>query len=150
MVSPLLLDGFVQRHRKTLVCPPALDCRPGALFCGKMIPRNAEVVAGEWMGKRDYRMTNRAETRDDTRARTLQAAMTLHGAKGVPTTTFCDIAERAKVGPATVYRNFPTLGALVQACGVHVWQDMRPPVPQEAPAVFAGVGGGEVRLRRLI
>jgi AcrR family transcriptional regulator len=102
------------------------------------------------MGKRAYRMQKRAETRDETRERILQATMLLHDEKGVATTTFSDIAERAKVGPATVYRNFPTLGALVQACGVHVWQDMRPPVPQEAPAVFEGVIGRQARLRRLI
>lgn len=102
------------------------------------------------MGKRPYRLKKRAETRDETRERILQATMLLHDEKGVATTSFSDIAERAKVGPATVYRNFPTLGALVQACGVHVWQDMRPPVPQEAPAVFEGVVGRQARLRHLL
>jgi AcrR family transcriptional regulator len=109
-----------------------------------------EIIAGVPMGKRAYRLKKRAETRDETRERILRATMLLHDEKGVATTTFSDIAERAKVGPATVYRNFPTLGALVQACGVHVWQDMQPPVPQEAPAVFEGLAGRQARLRRLI
>jgi AcrR family transcriptional regulator len=102
------------------------------------------------MGKRSYRMKKRAAARDETRERILRATMQLHDEKGVATTTFSDVAERAEVGAATVYRNFPTIDALIQACGMHVWQDMRPPMPQEAPAVFEGVATREERLKRLV
>ena len=102
------------------------------------------------MGKRPYRLKKRAEARDETRERILRATMELHDEKGVATTTFSDIAERAKVGPATVYRNFPTPSILIQTCGQHVWADMRPPVPPEAPAAFDGVSGRRARLRRLL
>ncbi len=76
--------------------------------------------------------------------------MTLHDEQGVAPTTFSQVAERAGVGPATVYRHFPKLGDLVQACGMHVWQEMRPPVPDDAPAVFAGLETTHDRLERLI
>lgn len=102
------------------------------------------------MGKRPYRMKKRAVARDETRERILKATMQLHDEKGVATTTFSDVAERAHVGAATVYRNFPTIDTLVAACGMHVWQDMRPPVPQEAPAVFEGLATREERLKRLV
>jgi AcrR family transcriptional regulator len=102
------------------------------------------------MGKRPYRMKKRAEARDETRERILKATMQLHDEKGVATTTFSDVAERAQVGAATVYRNFPTIDALIAACGMHVWQDMRPPVPQEAPAVFEGLATRAARLQRLV
>lgn len=102
------------------------------------------------MSKRPYRMRKRAEARDQTRERIVRATMQLHDEKGVATTTFSDVAERAEVGPATVYRNFPTIDALIAACGMHVWQDMRPPVPPEAPAHFEGLATREARLERLI
>ena len=102
------------------------------------------------MGKRPYRMKKRARARDETRERIIRATMSLHDEKGVATTTFSDVAARANVGPATVYRNFPTLGALVEACGAHVWQDMRPPVPGDGAALFAGMATREERLTRLV
>jgi AcrR family transcriptional regulator len=80
----------------------------------------------------------------------MQATMQLHDEKGVAPTTFADIAERAGVGQATVHRHFPTLGELVRSCGVHVWQEMRPPMPDTAAAVFEGAGTLRDRLGRLI
>jgi AcrR family transcriptional regulator len=76
--------------------------------------------------------------------------MQLHDEQGVATTSYPQIAERAGVGAATVYRHFPTLGELVRACGAHVWQEMRPPVPQAAAAVLAGVETRRERLARLV
>lgn len=102
------------------------------------------------MGKRAYRMAKRAEARDETRERILRATMSLHDEKGVAMTSFSDIAERAGVGAATVHRNFPSLDALVSACGAHVWQEMRPPVPGDAAALFAGVETRAARLDRLV
>ena len=99
---------------------------------------------------RSYRMKKRAEIRDQTRERILQATMQLHDEQGVAPTTFSEVAERAGVGVATVFRHFPKLGDLVRACGGHVWQEMRPPVPDAAPAVFAGLETTTERMERLI
>ena len=102
------------------------------------------------MTRRPYRMIKRASARDETRERILRATMSLHDEFGVATTSYSQIAERAGVGAATIYRNFPTLGDLVAACGAHVWHDMRPPVPQEAPAIFNGLATRAQRLERLV
>jgi AcrR family transcriptional regulator len=99
---------------------------------------------------RNYTMRKRAEAHGRTRDRIVQATLHLHDEKGVAPTTFCEIAERAGVGPATVNRHFPTVGALVQACGAHVWNEMRPPVPDTAAQVFEGTTKGRTRLERLV
>jgi AcrR family transcriptional regulator len=99
---------------------------------------------------REYKMRKRADAWQQTRERILQATMQLHDEKGVAPTTFTDIAKRAGLGQATLYRHFPTPGDLVQACGGHVWQEMRPPMAETAPAVFAGVTGTSERLAKLV
>ena len=99
---------------------------------------------------REYKMRKRADDSQKTRERILQATMQLHDEKGVAPTTFSDIAKRAGLGQATLYRHFPTLGELVQACGGHVWAEMRPPVPQEAPVAFEGLTGKGDRLAKLV
>lgn len=102
------------------------------------------------MAGREYRMRKRAEGFDATRERIVEAAFALHQEQGVADTSYVQIAERAGVGPATVYRHFPTLGSLVMACGANVWDAIQPPVPANAPAVFAGVAEGKPRLERLV
>jgi AcrR family transcriptional regulator len=99
---------------------------------------------------REYTMRKRADDWQKTRERILQATMQLHDEQGVAPTTFSDIAKRAGLGQATLYRHFPTLGDLVQACGGHVWQEMRPPTAEAAPAVFAGLTGSAERLEKLV
>jgi AcrR family transcriptional regulator len=99
---------------------------------------------------RPYTMRRRAYARDQVRERILQATMQLHDEQGVAPTTFSDIAKRAGVGQATVSRHFPTLSDLVMACGGHVWAEMRPPVPDTAAGVFAGLDSTPQRLARLI
>jgi AcrR family transcriptional regulator len=99
---------------------------------------------------REYRMRKRADAWQQTRERILQATMQLHDEKGVAPTTFADIAKRAGLGQATLYRHFPTLGDLVQACGGHVWQEMRPPTPDTAAGAFEGLTGLDERLERLV
>lgn len=99
---------------------------------------------------RSYRLRKRAEARDRVRERILQATMQLHDEQGVAMTSYPQIAERAGVGAATVYRHFPALGDLVSACGGHVWQEMRPPVPESAATVFSGIEARADRLARLI
>jgi AcrR family transcriptional regulator len=102
------------------------------------------------MAGREYRMRKRAEGLDATRERIVEATAALHAEQGVAATSYVQIAERAGVGPATVYRHFPTLGSLVSACGATIWDAIRPPVPANAPAVFADLAGGKPRLERLV
>lgn len=99
---------------------------------------------------RRYTLGKRAEAKEQTRDRILRATMQVHDEKGVAPTTFADVAARAGVGQATVSRYFPTIGDLVQACGQHVWMEMRPPVPEMAEEVFAGVEGLDRRLEKLV
>jgi len=95
-------------------------------------------------------MANRAAAREETRERIVRATMALHDERGVATTTFADVAQRAGVGPATVFRHFPTLGSLVMACGAHVAAEMRPPSPADAPRVFQGPTTTRERLATLV
>ena len=99
---------------------------------------------------RQYRMKKRADARGETRDRIVKATMALHDEQGVATTTFADIAERAGVGPATVLRHFPTIGALVMACGQHVLEEMRPLTPADSERAFAGLTTTAARLERLV
>jgi AcrR family transcriptional regulator len=99
---------------------------------------------------REYKMRKRAEARDRTRETIVRATMAIHDEKGVASTTLSDIARRAGVGQATVLRHFPTMSELIMACGQHVWIEMLPPVPEAAPAVFAGIGTTRERLQKLI
>lgn len=99
---------------------------------------------------RKYRMSKRADESQKTRDRIIQATMELHDEHGIAATSYPMIAERAGVAPANVYRHFPTRGFLVQSCGMHVWAEMQPPVPDAAPAVFAGIEGLEDRLVHLV
>jgi AcrR family transcriptional regulator len=102
------------------------------------------------MAGRKYRMRKRAEGSDATRERIVEATAALHHEQGVAATSYIQIAERAGVGPATVYRHFPTLGLLVEACGAHVIEEMQPPLPENAQGVFAGLGTRQQRLEHLV
>ncbi len=99
---------------------------------------------------RVYRKAKRAEAQEETRDRIVRATMGLHLEQGIATTSYADVAERAGVGAATVYRHFPTVGSLVEACGAHVWQTVEPPRPEDAAAVFAGLTSRRARLERLV
>ncbi len=98
---------------------------------------------------RTYRKAKRAEAEEETRERIVRATLALHLEQGVATTSYTDIAERAGVGAATVYRHFPTMGSLVTACGAHVWETIEPPRPEDAAAPFAGLRSRAARLERL-
>lgn len=102
------------------------------------------------MSERKYLMRKRAEGLDATRERIVEATAALHYEQGVAATSYIQIAERAGVGAATVYRHFPTLGSLVSACGAHVNEAMQPPLPENAQTVFAGLGTRQQRLERLV
>ena len=99
---------------------------------------------------RNYTMRKRADAHGRTRERIVLATMQVHDEKGVARATLSEIAVRAGVGLATVSRHFPTYSDLVQACGTHVWEEMRPPVPEAAAQVFAGLKDTQTRLARLV
>jgi AcrR family transcriptional regulator len=100
--------------------------------------------------RRAYQMRDRAKSQEETRERIVAATIMLHDEQGVAATSFVDVAKRAGIGAATVYRHFPTLGSLVSACGAHVWKEMDPPVPEGAAALFEGIDSREERLVRLV
>ncbi len=92
-------------------------------------------------------MRRRAEALDETRARIIKATMQLHGEQGVATTSQADVAARAGVSPATVYRHFPTIGSLIRACGGQVWSAIPPPRAEDADRLFRGLETTSARLR---
>lgn len=102
------------------------------------------------MSRRKYAMGKRAEAVEHTRRRILEATMAVHDEQGIVDGRWPDIAERAGVSLATLYRHYPTLEELVSACGALTMDLVRPPAPDEAEAVFAGARSREERLRRLV
>jgi AcrR family transcriptional regulator len=102
------------------------------------------------MANRSYRMQKRAQALEETRNQIVWATMQLHGEKGVAATTQADVAERAGVSAATVYRHFPTLDSLVRACGSQVWVIMKAPRPEDAERLFSGLTTTRARLQRFV
>ena len=94
--------------------------------------------------KRPYRLKSRAESRDRTRQRIVEAAIELHQAKGIAATSMNDIAERAGVGKVTVYRHFSDEAALVGACSGQYFR--RHPFPD--PEDWHAIADPHERLRR--
>jgi AcrR family transcriptional regulator len=126
-------------------------CLTMGQFVGKTFSRKCLIVnMVPRMNRRSYRMTGRAKTQDETRERIVRATMQLHDEQGVAATSFVEVAKRAGIGAATVYRHFPTLSSLVAACGAHVWTEMDPPVPERAAEIFKGIDSREYRLQRLV
>lgn len=68
---------------------------------------------------RKYELKARAEKQDETRRRIVDATFRLHATIGPAATTVAAIAEKAGVERLTVYRHFPDLGLLFQACAAH-------------------------------
>lgn len=77
------------------------------------------------MSKRTYKMIKRAESRDETRSRIVDAAIALHEEVGPKATTISAIAERAGVQRLTVYRHFPDDASMFQACSTG-WYERNP------------------------
>jgi AcrR family transcriptional regulator len=101
------------------------------------------------MPPRRYRMIVRRTARAEMRRRIVEATMALHNEQGVLATSFEDIARRADVALATVYRYFPSLSDLVEGCGALVMETTRPPAPDAAANLFEGADADAERLRRL-
>src|ERR687895_3002808 len=87
---------------------------------------------------------------EETRQRILEATLALHSEKGIFGTSWQDIARRADVSVATVYKHFPSLDELVPACGELMYAITRPPSMEDAPQIFAGARSLEERLGRLV
>lgn len=87
---------------------------------------------------------------EETRQRILEATLALHSQFGIFGTSWKDIAKRADVSVATVYKHFPSLDELVPACGAMVNELVDPPSIQDAPEIFSGTVSLQDRLARLI
>ena len=96
------------------------------------------------MAKRSYTQRRRAEAQEETRRKIVEAAVSLHQARGFVATTIGDIAERAGVGRVTVYRHFPDETALLAACSGHYFG--LHPLPD--PEAWRAVEGPAARLRK--
>jgi AcrR family transcriptional regulator len=94
--------------------------------------------------KRPYQLKQRAERRDRTRQKIIEAAIELHQAQGMAATSMRDIAARAKVGTVTVYRHFADEATLVGACSGTYFE--RHPLPD--PEDWRGIEDARERLRR--
>jgi AcrR family transcriptional regulator len=75
-------------------------------------------------------MDRRAAASEATRQRVIEAAVALHGERGVAATRWADIAERADVALGTVYRYFPGYDELIPACTGYGLATLRPPTPE--------------------
>lgn len=83
---------------------------------------------------------------EETRRRILEATCQLHGERGISGTSMVDVARRAEVSIGTVYRHFPNLDDLVDACGQIVWQELSPPTLES----LAAKGSIGERVRTLV
>lgn len=100
------------------------------------------------MTPREYDMSRRAAAVERTRRRIVEATVELHGERGIFGTSWRDIAERADVSVATVYKHFPSLDELVPACGELLMEKIRPPSPESAHDVIGNAVGVVERLER--
>lgn len=100
------------------------------------------------MTPRQYDMTSRRASAEETRRRILEATHELHTAKGIFGTSWQDIALRADVAVGTVYRHFPSLAELVPACGELLFELTGPPSPEDAAAAIGDETDPVRRLER--
>jgi AcrR family transcriptional regulator len=95
-------------------------------------------------------MTKRAEATEATRRRIVAATVAAHRELGIQATSWDEIARRAGVGVGTVYRHFPTIEALLPACGEVVEATLAFPRGGEMAEVFAGASSMSARIDRLV
>lgn len=94
--------------------------------------------------KRSYRLAKRADSREETRLRIVEATVDLHGKVGPAQTTISQIARRAGVQRHTVYAHFPDEWSLLLACSAHALK--RDPLPD--PKAWLSLSCGEERISR--
>jgi AcrR family transcriptional regulator len=95
---------------------------------------------------RRYNLGKRRAFVAETRRRIVDAALELHTTKGPAFTSVWDIARQADVSPVTVYRHFPSLDALYQACRSRFFEKYPLPSFDE----LAELTGLDLRLRALL
>jgi AcrR family transcriptional regulator len=96
-------------------------------------------------------MAAREQAVDATRRRIVDAAIALHARHGVLATNWEEIAERAGVSTATVYRHFPSLEELIPACARSAFEaGAQLPSPEQAATAFASLDTPRQRLDQLI
>lgn len=101
------------------------------------------------MSPRRYSMKSRRTSVAETRRRILEATIELHGKNGVFGTSWQDIARKADVSIGTVYKHFPSLDALVPACGELLMERLDPPGPGSLDDILVGAASTPERLRRI-
>ena len=94
-------------------------------------------------------MSRRAQAREQTRRKIIEATAKLHGENGVLGTSWQDIAREADVSVATVYAHFPSLDELLPACGALVMERARPPSADSAAEIIGDATGHGERLKRV-
>lgn len=102
------------------------------------------------MAPRRYQMGARADAVARTREAIVAAARELHGERGLAATNWEDIAERAGVSTATVYRHFPSVAELVPACARTVFDIMQPLTLEQAGATFGAFDQAGDRFEQLV
>jgi AcrR family transcriptional regulator len=86
---------------------------------------------------RRYRMSTRLTAVKETQSRIVEAAKTLHADQGIQGTSFEEIAGRAGLAQATVYRHFPSLDELIPACASTI-QVLQPLTDEDLANLFHG------------
>lgn len=76
--------------------------------------------------------------------------MDVHDEQGIVAARWPDIAERAGVSLATLYRHFPSVEELVTACGRLTNELVDPPSAETAATAFAGARTQRQRVERLV
>lgn len=99
---------------------------------------------------RKYDMGKRSAAVERTRRRIVEATMELHNTQGVLATSWEEIARRADVSPATVYRHFPSLEELLPACGQLSFRKLDLPSEAAFERRLRGIDEPERRLIALI
>jgi AcrR family transcriptional regulator len=121
---------------------PGPPRRPGGGGPGSDMEWWRQMIRDAWHG--DIRHG------DATDEQIIEATFALHHERGVPETTWAEIAARSGVPIETVTARYPTLEDLVPACGGLAMGRLRMPPPGEAEAaLFAGQDPHE-RLRTLV
>lgn len=95
-------------------------------------------------------MGARATAMAETTEAIVRAAKELHAANGVIITSWEQIAERAGVSTATVYRHFPSLSELIPACARSVFDLIQPPTLDEGRRKFAALHTTADRMEQLV
>lgn len=98
---------------------------------------------------RKYRMNSRNTAVEKTQARIVKAAKVLHADQGLQGTSYIEIAQKAKVAQATVYRHFPSLDDLIPACASSI-EVLQPITPKAAADMFQGQKNPLQRLEFII